>query len=324
MDRHVPSPRLTCLVRDLQAAHSPSLDTIRARSAPATLATDGFASRLCALFGLDALAPPVARLTHLADGGAPGNGCWLRLDPVHLLVAGDRLILTDPNELRLTQIEADHLVAPVQQLFASDGWRIEALHPNRWYLHLRQRPAIETASLPAVLGRDIHPFLPKGPEARVWRRYLNEVEMLLGSSEVNTEREARGEPVVNSVWLWGEGELPAPPARRFARVWGDDSLARGLALFTQTPVSRLPDDAGTWLEQAEGGEHLLVLGADALGCFDHDWLAPILKFLRDASIERFTLHGSTGLGFMLDTQMLRPWWRAGLHWLARSRFHRLT
>ncbi|MCZ7655242.1 MAG: hypothetical protein M5R42_14705 [Rhodocyclaceae bacterium] len=54
-----------------------------------------------------------------------------------------------------------------------------------------------------MTGRTIEPFLPQGDDAREWRRFINEAQVLLHNHPINMAREAEGRPTVNSLWPWG-------------------------------------------------------------------------------------------------------------------------
>ena len=85
------------------------------------------------------------------------------------------------------------------------------------------KPPLELA------GADVDPNLP----ARGWHPLLTEIQMALYDHPVNTAREARGAPVVNSVWFWGGGALPKEPRARWHSVSADDAVALGLARCAQ-------------------------------------------------------------------------------------------
>jgi hypothetical protein len=42
---------------------------------------------------------PLAALSLLGDGAAPGAACWLQADPVHLRVHRDQLLLVPPGAI---------------------------------------------------------------------------------------------------------------------------------------------------------------------------------------------------------------------------------
>jgi hypothetical protein len=94
--------------------------------------------------------------------------------------------------------------------------------PLRWYASHPDLATAQTASLDRVVGRSIDRWLPTELSARRIRRLQNEVQMLLHTHPINTEREAAGALTVNSFWLSGCGVL-----QRDARynVQVDDRLA---------------------------------------------------------------------------------------------------
>ena len=140
-----------------------------------------------------------------------GKGGWLRADPVHLRPDMGKLLLFDAATFELTMAEAMRLAEEINAALAEDGIRlIVGRDPGRWYLPMTSAPAIQTVPPRAVRGRHVDPFLPRGAEARRWRRLANDVQMVLHRSPLNAAREGRGEAAVNSVWFWGGGVLPPP------------------------------------------------------------------------------------------------------------------
>src|SRR6266851_4351485 len=101
-----------------------------------------------------------------------------------------------------------------------DAMLFYPVQPARWYVRLRETP-------------DMHTTPPSA---------------------------ARGEPALNSVWFWGGGVIAAARDRPFSTVFGDDPLARGLALAAGIPARALPKNAGAMLAAAaHEGVALVVL-----------------------------------------------------------------
>jgi hypothetical protein len=285
----------------------------------------GFERQLFDAFGINTGQElPVAAVTRVFDTGRIESGWWLRADPVYLQVDRDRLVLADNETLRISQQEADSLIGEILKIFAQDGWRLEAPHPNRWYLKVAGVPEIQTRPLSEVVGQDIQAYLPTGGQANTWRRALNEVQMLLHAAPVNTERAARGELEINSLWFWGSGDLPAPPAKRWAQVWSVEPISLGLARLSATPYAPLPANGNMWLQQAiTQGRHLAVLdqgrGAiqyrdvqgwhEFLQQLDVQWVQPLLRGLRQKQVQSVTVYGENGAGFYLTAKHLGRWWR---------------
>lgn len=302
------------------AVRLPALERLVARGRDETMAP-GYEARLAALYGL--AQTPAASLTYWADCGAP-TGPILRADPVHLQLENTGMRLIDSEAFSLSGHEADALVRELAQGFGDADWRLEAPHPGRWYLHL---PALDIATVPLaeVVGRDIQSHLPGGPQAKQWRRRLNEAQMLLHRAPVNAAREARGEPAINSVWFWGEGSLPATASvRPFAQIWSDDSFAVGLARWSGTPLAAAAADWHGWYTTAATPGHHLVVVPDLRGAaqygdvqaweqgaarLDRAWFAPALDALKRKRITTLTLYGDTGPVWRLHAGAARRWWR---------------
>jgi len=304
-----------------------ALETLLARAERTAHTTVGFEAQLFGLFGVTRSPDgdwPVAAVTRIVDAGVVDNDWWMRADPVHLQASGNGLILTDASELNLTPPDANGLVAELMEIFTADGWLFKAAHAQRWYLRPLTPPAIQTHALPDVIGRDIYSFLPYGPDAKAWHTILNEIQILLHTSNVNQARETRGELPINSLWFWGAGRLPSPGRNDWTQVWSDEPLGLGLARLAGIPGTKVPATAAHWLQETDrGGAHLVVLDQahravthgdiEAWGrCLqdinDH-WIAPALQALKQHTLARLTLHTDNGGEFTLTARGLRRWWR---------------
>jgi hypothetical protein len=149
---------------------------------------------------------------------------------------------------------------------------------------------------------------------------MNEAQMLLHEHPVNAEREARGEPALNSIWFWGGGVVGAEKARPFSTVVGDDPLARGLSLAAGIPSRALPKDAESVLA-ALGNEGLALVVLDTpreaqlrerhTG-LERGWFLPLLAALKSGRIGMLTLH-LCGADSLLEVETvrsdLRYFWR---------------
>lgn len=244
---------------------------------------------------------PVAAVTRLLDCGAEAaGGWWLRADPVHLAVGHDRLILMHGASLQLELAHARQLVQDILAVFSADGWRLEAVHPYRWYLQLPTPPAIQTTPLSRVIGRDIYSFLPSGPQGKAWHAVLNEVQTVLHGSSANLAREAAGLPSINSLWLWGGGWLPKIKVRpAWRKVWTNDPYVAGLAELSGIAHQELPRDARDWLRMAGHGDHLLVLNDETLlhdrwERLEQAWFQPLLTAVRHGKLAHLDLLDNNG------------------------------
>lgn len=253
---------------------------------------------------------PVAPYALLGEGGAPGDRGWMRADPVHLIVDRDRLVLGEAPALEREEAEA--LVEALNAHFAGE-LVLYPMRPDRWYAGLPAAPDVVTVPPARARGAGVEPNLPTGGDDRRLRALVNEAQMLLHAHPVNAAREARGAPVVNSVWLWGGGALAKGGAPALRQVLADDPLARGLALAAGVPAAPLPAGAGGWLAHApDEGVVLVVLDARDPADLERDWLAPLLAALRASRIGMVTLHlpGETSLLEVETVRSdLRHFWR---------------
>lgn len=186
---------------------------------------------------------PLAPYMLRADGGEPGTAIWACVQPVHVRIAHDHLVLIDPASLELSDEEAGALLAVARPLIEELGVRIEAPRPARWYLSGDGFGTLAGASPLRASGRNIEIWLPheahSGERSRAWMKLQNEVQMAWFEHPVNEAREARGLPAVNSIWFHAQGA--AQPVRSpFARVFSDAAATRGLALTAGVAAAAPP------------------------------------------------------------------------------------
>lgn len=303
----------------------PALETLLARGDRLDRPPCGYHARLFALFGMsvESVALPIAPLTRMADCGVMDKGAWLRADPVFLQADGARLVLA-ADRLRIARDEAEAFEAELREVLAPEGLALETPNPQRWYLRLPQLPDVRMHAPAAALGRDIHDYLPGGPEGKRWRRMFNALQMVLHASQVNARREARGDVPVNSLWFWGAGVLPPAPARApYVQAWTDEALAVGLARLAGLPVAAPVADLDAWLNAAiSPGDHVVILEDAARPVDDGDaeawlkvmaklemqWFMPLLAALRRGDLQALRLYFDDG-AVAVSARCLRRLWR---------------
>lgn len=322
---------------DTVARIAPSLPALarflRLASMAGGAASDGEGC-LCSAFGLEGPPWPVAAASRHGEADAPPEpdaGWWLRLDPVHLRVDSNHARLFGPYVLDLSNEETASLTERLNEHLAADGLRIEAPAPDRWYVRLTQPPDFATYPLPEVAGRNVNPFMPTGGAAGRLRGWLTELQMLLHEAPANQTRERAGRLPANSVWPWGESQVPAPTTAP-AHVLADDALACGLAhlagLEPQALPAEVPSDwaKGLTLVADMRARDPLVHGEiegwlEALTRFEADWVAPLMERLGEGAIDRLELEAGDGRRFALTRAgRYRLWRRAHPwhHWLAQG------
>lgn len=244
---------------------------------------------------------PLAPYSLRGDGGEPGADYWMRADPVHLKLHGDRLILAEASRLAVTPDETREFVAALNSHFAGAGISFVAPHPQRWYVRTRDEARLHATPTSEAAGRSIEALLPRGDDSARWRRVMNEAQMLLHQHPRNEAREQEGRPAVNSVWIWGAGR-DGRLAAAYDVLWADDPVAKGLAAASGGVVRPLPPTGASLLESG-GGTRLAVLPLpataygdlaewrEAVVALERTWLAVLLAGLRDAALDSLTLHG---------------------------------
>lgn len=224
------------LAADLaRTAGTPHLHRILSRGASETVAADPFSLHctpdeawLAARLGLEPPFPQAACAAH-AVLDATTQAVWAA-DLCHLRLATDHLVLTELGDAAPAPDEAAALRASAEPVLADEGVEILAARSDRWFLRLPAHWDIRSFTPACALGRNVDAWMPQGRDARAWRRVLNALQMDWHAHPVNAEREARGLPTVNSVWLHG-GPAVRPPRPAYARVVGPAPWLRGLAAW---------------------------------------------------------------------------------------------
>lgn len=221
-------------------------------------------------------AAPLAPYAMLADGGVPGAGRWACVEPVHVHIARDHLILIGPQALALDTAEAVRLLDTARPLFEEAGLTLAAPTPLRWYLSGAALGELNAASPLRAAGRNIEIWLPHeaatGERSRAWMRYQNEVQMAWFEHPVNQGREARGLPTSNSLWLYGQGRMQ-PVRSPFAAVLSNTPALRGLALAAQARTDGVPGSARAMAQTDSAAQGVTLVELDALqqAFLEEDW-----------------------------------------------------
>lgn len=305
-------------------ARAPALELLLARGRAAageSRTLDAWLQQACGLPG----PLPAGALTLLAADADPGEARWVRADPVHLRLARDRLIVVPDAAFAIDREEAEALAEALNRHFAG-ALALRVLDARRWCARLEEDLALDAPAALDCAGRDVDLTARIGGEAgKRWSRLLNEAQMLLHAHPVNQAREARGEPVVNSLWLWGAGRAPRDVKARFQSVSASDAVALGLARAAGAQRRALPQSAEEWLAAApREGCHLLVLDAlraplalgegaayrECIDALEQRWFAPLLAALRAGRAGMLTVHvPDAGASFEAIRGDLRRFWR---------------
>ncbi|WP_153075013.1 regulator [Paraburkholderia bonniea] len=292
-------------------------------------------------------AAPLAPYMLLADGGTPGEQVWACVQPVHVRIAHDHLVLIDPASLELSDAEARALLEVARPLVEELGVQLEAPQPSRWYLSSERFGALAGASPLRASGRNIEIWLPheahSGERSRAWMKLQNEVQMSWFEHPVNEAREARGLPAVNSLWFHAPGKMRALSqslGQPFTHVLSLAPATRGLAIAAQAQTgapsqsfealatTTTPTAPTTSASPTTPATHTTLVELDpfstpyveqdwgrwnsAFAALERDWFAPALAALQNGQLRELglTLCSDTGsVTLTLTRHDLRKFWR---------------
>ncbi len=250
----------------------------------------------------------------VATINAPGPGSWARARPVHLVAAMDHLRLAPPEALDLGAEEAAALLERLNAHLAGSGLRLHAVQPDEWLLEYAREIDCVNAAPDLAADSNLREFQPQGADAGEIRRLQTELQMLLHEHPVNVRRQARGEPAVNSIWLWGVGGVGTVQARTQGMLCTDDDWLTGLWCLhggRVHSIDRWPDA----LDAAPGGvrvalaQHAAAGGAvELLRRFESTILAPARAALVSGRIDRIRVHAG-GAEFEISAGARWAVWR---------------
>jgi len=247
--------------------------------------------------------PGEAALTRRVDAPDDFQGCWLRADPACLVADINRVWI---SPIPAGAVESDlrqRLEAELKNAFADQGLDFDWPTVNRGYVRCSSRPESRFVPMNSIGGRGLDEVLPEGPDQSLWRRLLNESQMIFHQA-----RQPGDSTRPNSLWLWGPGQtLVAPESHRLEGHMGGSPLIDGLADWLSLPVADGLDSitgrvVAAWQpDPAESAEANLEKLAD-------QWLGPVWRRLVSRRLSALTL--VTGTGF-LEISARQAWffWR---------------
>ena len=319
-----PSAMAPDLLRNL---HAPALSTLLAKAAaPKMRPFDPFA--LCLPHELwlaqrqglirgdnGQNSPPLAASRMQSLGMSAEPGTWFLLHPVHIHIARDHLVLTDRRRLPLIDAESRAFFDTALAVFENAGKTLRYGSPDTWFVRADDWANLQTASPDAACGHNIDIWMPKGEGERAWRKLQNEVQMEWHENPVNNAREARRDPSVNSLWLWGASNESsagtASPLPSFDSAQGVQTMLASaqpevLTVLDNLSETALAEEWGGWLESMQQ--------------LDQHWFAPMLDALKNGKIAQLTLvlsHNTQLREFNLTkSSFMKFWARPSLNRLA--------
>jgi hypothetical protein len=169
------------------------------------------------------------------------------------------------SQIDLTENESVKLLQVALPLIEEDfGNKILFQGQRDWFISAGPFASLATHSIDQAHGRNIDWWMPRDTNesgvAKLWRKLQNEIQMLWHIDPVNEEREQRGYPTINSLWISGIGKLADIQTPQLfnnvKNIYGDHPLLTGLAkhlgILHQHQIDFLKlQNAFAWIDRPE-------------------------------------------------------------------------
>jgi len=243
-------------------------------------------------------------------------GHWFLLNPVHLHIARNHLVLTDYRRLNLSEPDAHLLFVKAKSLCDEAGVELVFGSATTWFLRADDWADFVTSSPDAACGHNIEIWSAKGSKELAWRKLQNEIQMEWFAHPIQQQREARGEKGINGLWLSAGTSLPegfkadplidqnadlcrvgtflCPPSFNH----GGHKNVPTLRVTDQLSSAALSNDWGTW--------------AALMIDLDHTCFKPLCAALKKRELNQVQIHLSnskTLLSIQTSSNALRKFWR---------------
>lgn len=226
--------------------------------------------------------PPLSH-NRMRNFGLPTeNGFWFTLSPVHIHVARDHMVMTDPRRLNYSENEARALFMAAKEMCDDLGKTLVYGDTKTWFLRADDWASLQTASLDAAAGHNMDIWIAKGEHEIAWRKLQNEIQMLWHIHPVNQQRDESGQNTINSIWLHSGSDQLYELDCQFGHTDFSNWLTQRNAPDAKRKViiehllePALNSDWGAWFEQIN---HL-----------EKTWFAPALQALRNQEITSLRL-----------------------------------
>lgn len=232
---------------------------------------------------------PSAAVIRTGVTGQRADGFWLRAQPIHFAAGLDRLT-TVPlrGQARMSVAERESLTPTLVDHLQSTGFELHEGVDGEWLLRSEASLQVQTVTPEFAAANPAEDILPRGREAGGLRRLMTELQMLLHEHPVNTQRQLRGLPALNAIWVHGEGMLSEVKAMTLPAAYGDDVYLRGIYRLHDQPTQSRPSDAAALLRQISGPTVAVIDVTDA-DTLETKWLVPLSRALKSGAIAKLTV-----------------------------------
>ena len=173
-------------------------------------------------------------------------------DPVYLEPRLDHLCLHALQDSALSPSELGVLFDYLQERLA--GHERYGFARIGAYGYIRANTPMPTSELPAcVIDHELpNDYLPVDVSGS-YHSLRGEVEMAVHDHDVNLERQSKGQPPVNSLWLWGGGFAPEQETVPQPPLFAENPMLRGYWFSKTGVVADWPGSIEECLESSVAG-----------------------------------------------------------------------
>ena len=197
--------------------------------------------------------------------GLNAHVAYMLLEPTHLRLDRDRLLISEPALLQLNSAEVQQLITVINEYFSGE-LEVFYISDELWLIGLNfTLDDVVSYPLIDIVGENIDEFLPSGNERLRLHKLINEIQMLLFNLPLNKLREDEGLLSINSVWIWDKSppKLAFEFGTRLANNASLSALTGDFAAVTSLIVDKAYypacyRDSFSWLEVVAELDNLLA------------------------------------------------------------------
>ncbi|OQY20640.1 MAG: cofactor-independent phosphoglycerate mutase [Desulfobacteraceae bacterium 4572_35.1] len=178
------------------------------------------------------------------------NDVAFRLNLVDLVYNYGKLYMSDFSAGHISTEEAAQIIETLQQELGDENFEF---HTGVSYRHLlvwrNGKDQMKFVPPHDIIDQSIEDKLPAGEGADELLDLMNSAQMLLINHPVNLRRREAGQPLANSIWLWGHGR--APQMETYKQKFGLSGavisavdLIKGIGVYAGLNIIEVPGATG--------------------------------------------------------------------------------
>jgi len=157
---------------------------------------------------------------------------------IHLKADMHSAIVLPLENNQVNKDDINIIINDLKDLFKVDCDIVEVQN-GLWLMHLHQcRPAQHYPHFLSITGKKADPYIEQSRQALPWYKLVNEMQMFMHQHDINRDRQASGLLSINSLWLWGAGNLSKLTANNI-NWYCDDELLRQFASVSDIACENL-------------------------------------------------------------------------------------